>query len=74
MEESELAYFVHFAFQKLHIEPGVFMGLRTRNDLIPKGERAFMIASIKKSLDEGDTPVTVRNFGPKKDKGGTSNG
>ncbi len=50
------------------------MGLRTRNDLIPKGERAFMIASIKKSLEEGDTPVTVRNFGPKKDKGGTSNG
>lgn len=38
------------------------MGLRTRNELIPEGERAFIFASIKKALTEGDTPVKVRNF------------
>lgn len=47
------------------------MGLRTRNDLIPAGERAFIIASIKKAIIEGDTPVKVRNFNNKK-KGGES--
>ena len=46
------------------------MGLRTRNDSIPDGERAFMLASIKKALSEGDTPVTVRSFGAKKNEGG----
>ena len=50
------------------------MGLRTRNDRIPAGERAFIIASIKKALEEGDTPVKVRHFGSKKDKGGNANG
>lgn len=49
------------------------MGLRTRNDPIPKGERAFIIASTKKAIMEGDTPVKLRNFGTsKKDKGGNS--
>ena len=38
------------------------MGFRTRNDIIPAGERAFILASIKKSILEGDTPVKVRNF------------
>lgn len=38
------------------------MGLRTRNDPIPDGERAFMLASTKKALSEGDTPVKIRNF------------
>lgn len=42
------------------------MGLRTRNDRIPEGERAFMLASIKKALTEGDTPVKIRNFGKNK--------
>lgn len=46
------------------------MGLRTRNDMIPDGERAFMLASIKKALEEGDTPVKVRNFSSPKKKGG----
>ena len=55
----------------MHIEPGVFMGLRTRNDKIPDGERAFMLASIKKAVTEGDTPVKIKNFGSKKkDTGG----
>lgn len=38
------------------------MGLRTRNDKIPEGERTFMIASIKKALMEGDTPIKARFF------------
>ncbi|MDO4280788.1 MAG: hypothetical protein Q4C56_04075 [Peptococcaceae bacterium] len=66
MEESDLAYFLHFAFQNLGLEPGVLMGLRTRNEKIPDGERAFMLASIRKALLEADTPVKVRNFGKQK--------
>lgn len=46
------------------------MGLRTRNDLIPAGERTFILASIKKSILEGDTPVKVRNFAGNKKTGG----
>lgn len=46
------------------------MGLRTRNDRIPAGERAFMLASIKKAIMDGDTPVKVRNFSSKGSKGG----
>lgn len=43
------------------------MGLRSRNDPIPEGERAFILASIRKALLEGDTPVKIRNFtDPKK--------
>ena len=38
------------------------MGLRTANDPIPEGERAFMLASTRKALTEGDTPVKIRNF------------
>lgn len=69
IEESSLAFCLHVAFQNHHIEPGVFMGLRTRNDPIPEGERAFMLASIKKALEEGDMPIKVRNLGAPK-KGG----
>lgn len=71
IEESELAYYLHFALQNLHIEPGVLLGLRTKNDRIEKGERAFILASIKKACMEGDTPVKIRNFSnKKKDEGG----
>ncbi len=42
------------------------MGLRTHNDPIPDGERAFMIASTKKSLEEGDVPIKARFFNSKK--------
>lgn len=31
-----------------------------------------MLASIKKAVMEGDTPVKIRNFSSKKDKGGNS--
>lgn len=49
------------------------MGFRTRNDPVTEGERAFMLASTKKALMEGDTPVKIRNLGTsKKDKGGNS--
>ena len=49
------------------------MGLRTRNDPIPEGERAFILASTKKAIIEGDTPVKLRNLGTsKKDKGGSN--
>ena len=47
------------------------MGLRTRNELIPEGERAFILASIKKAIEDGDIPVKVRNFTNPK-KGGNS--
>lgn len=70
IEESGLAFCLHTAFQNQHIEPGVLMGLRTRNDPIPEGERAFLLASTAKALREGDTPVKVRNFASKKDKKG----
>lgn len=46
------------------------MGLRSRNDRIPDGERAFIMASLRKSLEEGDVPIKARFFSNKKDKGG----
>lgn len=48
------------------------MGFRTRNDPVTEGERAFMLASIKKALTEGDVPITARNFSKKDSKGGGS--
>ena len=50
------------------------MGLRTINDPIPDGERAFILASTKKALMEGDTPVKVRNFASKKPEEVAANG
>ena len=70
MEESDLALCLHIAFQNQGIEPGVLMGLRSRNDPIPHGERAFILASTKKAIEEGDTPVKLRNFATKKEKKG----
>lgn len=68
IEESDLAYFLHVIFQNQHIAPGIVMGTRTPSDEVPAGERAFMLASTKKALMEGDTPVKIRNFSSKKDK------
>lgn len=68
-----MAYCLHVAFQNQHIEPGIFMGIRTRNDPVTEGERAFMLASTKKAIMDGDTPIKLRNFSGKKDsKGGKS--
>lgn len=39
------------------------MGIRTPDEPVTPGERAFMLASTKKALMEGDTPVKLRNFG-----------
>lgn len=72
IEESDLGFYLHFALQNLHIEPGVFMGFRTRNDPVTEGERTFMIASIKKALMEGDTPIKIHHFSKKQDQGGSS--
>lgn len=71
IEESDLAYCLHVAFQNQHIEPGVLMGLRTHYEPVTEGERAFMLASTRKALLEGDTPVKVRNFSNNK-KGGNA--
>ena len=46
------------------------MGLRTINDPVPEGERIFMMASDTKALEDGDVPVTVRNFSGRSDKDG----
>ena len=50
------------------------MGLRTENDKIPDGERAFMLASTRKALTEGDTPVKIRKFASKNKKEAAANG
>ena len=69
IEESGLAFCVHTIFQNQHIPPGIVMGVRTQNDPVTSGERAFMLASTQKALEEGAVPVTVRNFGkPKKEQ------
>lgn len=48
------------------------MGFRTQNDPVPDGERAFMTASIKKALMEGDTPVKIKHFSKSQETGGGS--
>lgn len=73
IEESDLATCLHAIFQNQHIAPGVVMGLRAPNDPIPEGERAFIMASTKKALLEGDTPIKLKNLTSKKsDKGGNA--
>lgn len=42
------------------------MGLRSPNDKISDGERAFILASTKKALKEGDTPIRIRHFSKQK--------
>jgi len=61
-EESGLAYYLHTIFQNQHILPGVIMGLRGPTEKILPGEQTFALASTKKALEEGDTPVKIRNF------------
>lgn len=47
------------------------MGFRTANDPVPEGERAFMLASIKKAIKDGDVPIAARNFSKNPNKEGT---
>lgn len=70
-EESALAFWLHTIFQNQHILPGIILGLRAPSDMILPGERTFALASTKKSLEEGDIPVKIRNFSkpqPKKEE------
>lgn len=53
---------LHVAYQNQHIEPGVLMGYRTRNELIPEGERAFIMGSNLYALEKRETPVTANFF------------
>lgn len=57
-----MAYLLHIAYQNQHLEPGILMGLRTKNDLIEIGERAFILASNALALGNLETPVKVCNF------------
>ena len=41
------------------------MGLRTRNDPIPLGERTFIMASNLYAIENGETPVKANLFGKK---------
>lgn len=68
IDESDLAHCLHIVFQNQGIEPGVFMGLRTRDEPIPDGERAFMLASVKKAMEDGYLPLKVQNFSSNKKK------
>lgn len=47
------------------------MGFRTRNDPIPEGERDFILASTRVALEDGDTPVKIRNLVKKSTEGGS---
>lgn len=43
------------------------MGLRGRNDPIPTGERAFIMASNLYALEKGETPIKANAFGKKEE-------
>lgn len=47
------------------------MGLRTHNDPIPEGERTFILASTRVALEDGETPVKIRNLVKKSTEGGS---
>ncbi len=44
------------------------MGVRSSAERVTAGERVFMLASTRKAIEEGDTPVKIRSF-PKEKKG-----
>ena len=52
--------------QNQGILPGIIIGTRTQNEPVTVGERAFIIASTKKALEDGYIPVKVQNFVSKK--------
>ena len=67
-EESGLAFYLHTIFQNQHILPGVILGLRAPSETILPGEKIFALASTRKSLEEGDTPVKIRDFAKQQPK------
>lgn len=44
------------------------MGFRERNEKIPKGERAFILACLKKEHTDGEVPIRIRNFAKTKEE------
>ena len=60
-----MAQWLHIAYQNHNIEPGIMLGVRTRNELIPAGEQAFMRASDLIAMEEGFIPIKVAHFGGK---------
>lgn len=62
---------MHVTFQNTGLEPGILMGVRTHNDPISEGERAFILASTFVALEDGDTPVKIRNLVKKTKEGGS---
>ncbi len=63
-----MGYLLYAVLQSYGITPGVFMGFRKPTDPISDGERAFITASLRKALKEGDMPIRQKNFA--KPKGG----
>lgn len=53
---------LHFAWQVHHLRPDVYMGLCPAGEPVGPGARAFMMASDRKAMEEGDLPVRLRNF------------
>lgn len=47
-----LGYLLHTVFQNQGIEPGVLMGIRSHTERITPGERAFILASTRKAIEE----------------------
>jgi len=65
-----LGYLLYAVLQSYGIAPGVFMGFRKPTDAMSDGERAFITASLRKALEEGDVPITQKNFAkPKRGAG-----
>ncbi len=65
-----MGYLLYAVLQSYGIAPGVFMGFRELTDPISAGERAFITASLRKAMEEGDMPVKQKNFAkPKRGAG-----
>ena len=63
-----MAQWLHFAYQNHNKEPGVLLGLRTGNEPVTPGERAFMMASDLLAIEDGFVPVKVSNFAGKEEE------
>ncbi len=63
-----MGFLLHVIFQNQGILPGEVMGVRSSTEKVTAGERAFILASTRKALEEGYTPVKIGNF--PKSKGG----
>lgn len=57
-----MAFTLYVAYIHQKTEPGVLMGLRSVNEPMADGERAFCFACLHRAITENELPVTVRNF------------